>query len=117
MLTFIAYGFVSVGQLLMLAHFGDSVEQAGNDMSTAFYNNDWTSCDSKYKKNLILMMISANYPVKLRAGGIFDINLPTFLFVGIELLQYQNYSLFLFSDHQNVLFVVQRFHQFEVNKF
>lgn len=65
----------------MLAYFGNSIESASDDMITAFYEHDWMSFDSDHKKNLILMMINANYPLKLRVGKIFDVNLLNFLFV------------------------------------
>jgi hypothetical protein len=65
----------------MLAYFGNLIESAGNDVATVLYEHDWINSSMEHKCNLVTMMVNANYPVKLKAGKIFDVNLPTFLFV------------------------------------
>ena len=82
---------------MMLAYFGNSIEQLGNDVSTAAYESDWTGQDAEHKKNLIAIMINANYSTKIIAARVFDVNLPTFLFVRIILfLKCQNINFFLY---------------------
>ena len=65
----------------MLAYFGNSIELLGYDVSSAAYESEWTVCDESHKKNLIAIMTNANSSTKISAAKIFDVNLPTFLFV------------------------------------
>jgi 7tm Odorant receptor len=75
------FGFGTIVQLWMLAYFGNSVESTSDEMSTAIYESDWIASDAAYKKNLLLMMINVQVPLKVKAARIFDLNLPSFLFV------------------------------------
>ena len=68
----------------MLAYFGNMIESASDDMITALYEHDWLTLDTEHKTNLVLMMINANYSMKLRAGKVFDVNLLNFLFVSFK---------------------------------
>lgn len=80
-ISIIVFGFSSIGQLLMLAYFGSSIESSSNEISSANYENDWLETDTQYKKHLIIAMISASKPVVIKVGKIFEVNLSTFVFV------------------------------------
>lgn len=84
LIAFTAFGFNSIVQLFVLAYIGNSIESASDNMTTAFYEHDWINFDTGHKKNLIMVMINANYPMKLKVGKFFDVNLLNFLFVSTE---------------------------------
>lgn len=68
----------------MLSYFGNAIESSSDQMSSAIYENNWIEADIEYKRNLIMAMASVNNRIKLKVGKIFAMNLPNFLFVGLE---------------------------------
>lgn len=87
-IIYVVFGFGAIGQLLMLAYFGNFIESTSYEMTTAIYESDWVASDAKQKKNLLLMMINVNVPLKVKTAKIFDVNLPSFLFVRFEKLKF-----------------------------
>lgn len=123
--SFIAFSFFSIGQLLMLAYFGNSIESTSDETSTAIYENPWIESDAVYKKNLILVMINVITPIKLMAVKVFDVNLPSFVFVRFLSFNISstdpNWSLNLSNAlqstvHQNIVVVIQSAEKFKMKK-
>lgn len=87
-----SFGWSSLGQLLLLAHFGNTVQSASDEVSTAIYESNWIDADTEYKKILLMAMISVRNDLRVKAGKIFDINLANFLFVSILLALTSEFS-------------------------
>jgi 7tm Odorant receptor len=97
-IIYIVFALGAVGQLLMLAFFGNSIESASDEMTTAIYESDWIESNVTYKKTLLLTMINLKVPIKVKALKIFEVNLPNFVFVSFLILKtFLNFDLIYFQ--------------------
>jgi hypothetical protein len=81
---FVNFGFGCIGQLLMLAYFGNAIESTSDKISNAIYESDWIDRDKEHKKNLIIVMTATKNPMKVKILKLFDVNLPSFVWVSFQ---------------------------------
>ena len=66
-------------QILLLCSYGQKLIDSSIAVADEIYNCDWTDLDNnEFKKQMIIIMIQAQRPVKLTAMGYADISLETF---------------------------------------
>ena len=71
-------------QIWLLCTFGQKLIDSSSAVADETYNCDWTDLDNnKFKKQMIIIMIRAQRPIKLTAMGFADISLETFAAVKI----------------------------------
>ncbi|XP_067626204.1 odorant receptor 94a-like [Eurosta solidaginis] len=66
-------------QIFLPCYFGNEIILSSGALNSAIYKADWIQCSPKIRKYLIIYMEMLQMPVKIRAGGFFEIGLPVFV--------------------------------------
>jgi hypothetical protein len=101
-IIFVVFGLASVGQLFMLAYFGNAIESTSDGISNAIYESDWIERDRDHRKIMMITMESVRNPMVIKTIKLFHVNLPTFLFVyffklSIILIEKRNFFFYRLS--------------------
>ncbi|XP_037912196.1 odorant receptor 33b-like [Hermetia illucens] len=83
------YFFCVILEIFLYCHFGNKLADESDRMTNAIYSCNWMEKDKTFKKNLIIFMQSTQNSMTIIAGGIFPVNLTTF----VSVLK-SSYSLF-----------------------
>ena len=66
-------------QIWLLCYLGEKLIDSSTHVADEIYGCDWTNLgDNEFKKQMIIIMIRAQRPMKLTAMGFADISLETF---------------------------------------
>ncbi|GLV41186.1 Odorant receptor 49b [Carabus blaptoides fortunei] len=74
-----AYFVLMLFQLSIYCYNGNEISMQSEQISAAAYNTDWFGAEDSVKKNLILMMVRAQRPIKISAGKFVFLSLATFM--------------------------------------
>ncbi|XP_055841515.1 odorant receptor 94a-like [Episyrphus balteatus] len=72
------YLFVISLQIYLPCHYGNQVTIEAGKLSAALYTSNWTYFPMKSKKIICLYMELLKEPISVKAGGFFQIGIPTF---------------------------------------
>lgn len=68
-----------INQLLLNCYFGSRLTQESNEITHAIYSSQWMDRSEKCKRGIRILMERSRRPMAIRAGGLFDLSLPTFV--------------------------------------
>jgi 7tm Odorant receptor len=66
-------------QVIRPCFHANTVEFDTNELSCDLFSSDWTECDLKYKKLVVIFMENLKKSVKFEAFGFVNVNLDLFL--------------------------------------
>lgn len=84
--TLILAVIVMTLQIFVPCYCGNEIILSSGALNNAIYNADWIQCSPKMRKYLIIYMEMLQVPVKVRAGNFFEIGLPVFVKVTINVI-------------------------------
>ena len=72
--------FITIGgQIWLLCYFGQKLIDSSTAIADGIYDQDWMDLDdNEFKKNVVLIILRAQRPIRLTAMGFADISLETF---------------------------------------
>lgn len=73
------YFVLMLFQLTIYCYNGNEISMQSEQISVAAYNTDWFGAEDSIKKNLILMMVRAQRPIKITAGKFVFLSLATLM--------------------------------------
>ncbi|XP_037911476.1 odorant receptor 33b-like isoform X3 [Hermetia illucens] len=68
-------------EIALYCYFGDELVVESSQITDAIYSCNWMDQDKMFKKNLLVFMQSTQEGMTIVAGGIFPVNLTTFVSV------------------------------------
>ncbi|RZC36710.1 7tm 6 domain containing protein, partial [Asbolus verrucosus] len=77
--SFISYSNCISLQVFMYCWFGNEIEVKSNKLPYAIFESDWTSLSPEVKRNLIILLLRVQRPLKMSAFGLFYLSLETFV--------------------------------------
>ncbi|CAD7085730.1 unnamed protein product [Hermetia illucens] len=83
------YSLCIILEIFLYCYFGNELADESNRMSGAIYSCNWTNQDKSFRKNLLIFLQSTQTNMMIVAGGIFPVDLSTFVSV-----MKSSYSLF-----------------------
>ncbi|RZC39909.1 7tm 6 domain containing protein [Asbolus verrucosus] len=75
----LTYGNAVLVEVFMYCWFGNEIEVKSSNLSYAIFESDWTSLSPDIKKNVIILTISVQKPLKISALNLFYLSLETFV--------------------------------------
>lgn len=85
---FLTLAFATVAlaiQLLAICFMGSRLSAESNGITHSIYTSKWIDRNEKYKRVMCIMVERSMHPITIRAGGLFEVSLPTFVKVWMEL--------------------------------
>ncbi|RZB40738.1 7tm 6 domain containing protein, partial [Asbolus verrucosus] len=77
--SFISYVNCISVQVFMYCWFGNEIEVKSNKLPYAIFESDWTSLSPEVKRDLIILLLRVQRPLKMSAFGLFYLSLETFV--------------------------------------
>lgn len=71
--------FSCFGRIFFYCWFSSSIYEASTDVCTASYNCNWIVANQTFKCYLLMVMIRSQKPASLTLGGIYNMNMNTFI--------------------------------------
>uniref|UniRef100_A0A240SYL9 Uncharacterized protein n=1 Tax=Phlebotomus papatasi TaxID=29031 RepID=A0A240SYL9_PHLPP len=78
-IVFYLFMLCVVSQLFLLCAFGEVIFSKTQDIFTELYLTKWYDMNLNNQRAILMMMQMAKAPYGLKAGGMFDINMYTFI--------------------------------------
>ncbi|XP_037912020.1 odorant receptor 59a-like [Hermetia illucens] len=78
---FAEYFLCVILEIFLYCYFGEQLASESDRMTEAIYSCNWMGQDRRFKQNLIIFMQSTQTNMTIIAGGIFKVNLSTFVTV------------------------------------
>jgi len=72
-------------QIFLPCYYGNQITFHANQLTNEVYNTNWLQCSTSTRRLLNTYMEHLKRPVKIRAGYFFDVGLPIFVKVRLEL--------------------------------
>lgn len=68
-------------EIYIPCYFGTLLHYKSSKLTEAVFHSNWTEQSVKFKRFLLLFAQGTIRPIRIFAGGLFELNLPTFLSV------------------------------------
>lgn len=68
-------------EIYIPCYFGTLLRYESSKLTEAVFHSNWTEQNAKFKRLLLMFAQGTIRPIRIFAGGLFELNLPTFLSV------------------------------------
>lgn len=81
----IAYFMCMVAEIFVPCYYGTVLIDKSKELTDQIYSSNWINQKWKYKQAMMIFVERTLRPIRIRAGGLFLLNLQTFLSVNEQL--------------------------------
>lgn len=82
----VLYLICVISQILLNGFLGSRLTDQSDDITHAIYSSQWMDRNEKCKRAMCILIVRGMRPIRIFAGGLFELSLPTFVKVELDLL-------------------------------
>lgn len=80
----LSYSVCMMNQIFIPSYFGTLLTIKSNELTYSLFKSNWVTQDMNFKKAMIILTEKARKPIVIIVGGLFTLNLSTFLSVSVR---------------------------------